>query len=317
VSDTSRPGSLAARLLATRRVLVVEDDPDIRFLLEQLLAGEHDVILAGDGETGVQLAFDELPDAVLMDLFLPRMDGFAALRAIKAEPRTADIPVLFISSQRDDSTRVRGLDLGADDFLAKPFSASELRARIDRALRSARQRQHLQTLAQTDALTGLANYRAFRARLEEEIERSRRYGGPLAAIMIDLDDLKPINDELGHATGNRALVELASAIRAELRVTDFAARYGGDEFVVLLPHTGPDEARALAERLRRALALVDLGRRGLLLRASFGVSARPGGAEMSAESLIGAADEALYRAKRAGRDRVCVAGDGGGPPVHA
>lgn len=292
------------------RVLVVEDDEDVRQLLVDLLEEDHEVLEASDGEEGVRRGREEAPDVILMDLFLPRLDGFAALEELKRDPRSAEIPVLFLTAERDESTRVRGLDLGAADFLVKPFSSVELKARIAKALRAARQQEQLRTIAQTDALTGLPNYRAFRTRLDEEVKRARRYHTSLAAVMVDLDNLKPINDTLGHAAGNRAIVSLAEAVTAQLRETDFAARYGGDEFVVLLPHTTAGEAKALAERLRRAIRRVEVDGTGLPLRASLGVAAlAPGGGEASADALIRAADSALYRAKNTGRDRVCVAGE--------
>ncbi len=293
------------------RVLIVEDDPDVRMLLADLLSDDHEVIEAEDGEEGVRLAREELPDVVLMDLFLPKLDGFGALEELKRDPRTAEIPVLFLSAERDEATRVRGLELGAADFVVKPFSAVELRARIARTLRAARQQEQLRAIAQTDALTGLPNYRAFRLRLDEELKRARRYQTPLAAVMIDLDNLKPINDQLGHAAGNRAIVALAETVVAQLRETDFAARYGGDEFVILLPHTTAAEARALADRLRRAIRKVEVDGTKMPLRASLGVAALAAGTEASADALIRAADAALYRAKRSGRDRVCVAGEEG------
>jgi diguanylate cyclase (GGDEF)-like protein len=244
-----------------------------------------------------------------MDLYMPRLDGFSAFEDLKRDPSTADVPVIFLSAQRDDLTRVRGLDLGAADFLAKPFSGSELRARVDKAVRTARQREQLRALAQTDALTSLPNFRSFRARLDEEVLRAKRYRTSLAALMIDLDNLKPVNDQLGHDAGNRAIVAAAEAILGELRATDFAARWGGDEFAVLLPHTSADDARALGERLRRAIRRREIDGGEVRIGCSVGVAALPPGADARAEDLLRAADAALYRAKRGGRDRVCVAGE--------
>ena len=308
-AQVSAPPSLAPPAPRHRpRVLLVEDDPDVRLLLTDLLDDEHEVLEATDGVEGVRVAREELPDVILLDLFLPRLDGFGALEELKRDPSTAEIPVLFLSAERDETARARGLELGAADFVVKPFSAVELRARIARTLRAARQQEHLRAIAQTDALTGLPNYRAFRLRLDEELKRARRYRTALAAVMIDLDNLKPINDQLGHEAGNRAIAALAETVLSQLRETDFAARYGGDEFVVLLPHTSAAEARALAERLRRAIRRVTLDG-GMPLRASLGVAALAPGAEASADALIHAADAALYRAKGAGRDRVCVAGE--------
>lgn len=295
---------------AVPTVLVVEDDDDVRQLLVDLLEDDHEVLQACDGEEGIRKAREERPDVILMDLYLPRLDGFAALEELKRDPETADLAVVFLSAEKGESTRVRGLDLGAEDFLVKPFSSVELRARIARALRSARQQEQLRAIAQTDALTGLPNYRAFRARLEEETKRARRYQTSLAAVMVDMDNLKPINDRLGHSAGNRAIVALAEAVVSQLRETDFAARYGGDEFVLLLPHTTASEALAMAERLRRAIHRIDW-EGGIAVRASLGVAALiPSAGEASAEALIRAADSALYRAKHQGRDQVCLAGQG-------
>jgi diguanylate cyclase (GGDEF)-like protein len=162
-------------------------------------------------------------------------------------------------------------------------------------------------MAQTDTLTGLANLRAFRARLDEEVKRARRYHNHLTCIMTDMDFLKGLNDQLGHTAGDRAIAAVAEVIRLELRETDFAARYGGDEFVVLLPESSAEDGRVLAQRICDRLkerALVVAGRR-VPLSASFGV------AEMmedddAGESLVCRADDALYQAKRGGRGTVAV-----------
>jgi diguanylate cyclase (GGDEF)-like protein len=217
--------------------------------------------------------------------------------------------VIFVSARSDDVTRVKGLDLGAVDFLQKPFSERELRARIERTLRLTRRQSQLRELAQTDALTGLANLRAFRARLDEEVKRAQRYQTLLTCVMADMDRLKPINDELGHAAGDRAIAAVADLIRTELRESDFGARYGGDEFVVLLPHTTAAEGRVFAERIcahLRATAL-EVGGRKLALAASFGVAELPADAgEEAGDEMVRRADDALYAAKRGGRGQVAV-----------
>lgn len=291
------------------KILVVEDDDDARQLLCEILAEAHEVSSASTAETGLERAFDQRPDLVLLDLFLPGMNGFQALELLQGDPRTASIPVLFLSAEADDRLRVRGLELGAADFVVKPYSAVELLARVERTLRAAKQGEHLRALAETDALTGLPNYRALLARLEEEVKRAERYRHPLSLVMLDLDGLKAINDELGHAAGNAAIVALGQAVAAQLRETDFAARYGGDEFVVLLPHASAAQAAELAERLRRAMRMIRFNGYSSL-RGSFGVASLESPifeAEAAPDQLLRAADAALYRAKREGRDRVCVA----------
>jgi diguanylate cyclase (GGDEF)-like protein len=306
-----RPARRAPRPSGPRpRLLVADDEPDARASLAGALAGDYDVLQAEDGEAAVELARAEHPDVVLLDLFMPRLDGLAALERLRADPATADIPVLFVSGQGDAATKARSLDLGAVDYLQKPFSDRELRARVERTLRLLRSQSALRALAQTDALTGLANLRAFRARLEEEVKRAHRYHTPLTCVMADLDALKPINDEMGHAAGDRAIAAVAGIIREELRETDFGARYGGDEFVVLLPHTTGEEGRILAERVCARLrdGALDLGARRVSVRASFGVACLATlDGSTTAEELVRAADAALYAAKRAGRGRVEVA----------
>jgi diguanylate cyclase (GGDEF)-like protein len=290
-------------------ILVVEDDEDAREVLTELLRPRYDVESVGDGETAILKAAEIAPDLVLLDLFLPGLDGFGTLTGLRRNAKTADLPVIFLSAQGDAETKSHGLSLGAADYLAKPFSAQELMARVDRTLKLTAQKEHYRALAQTDGLTGLPNFRSFHARLEEEVARANRYGAPLACAMVDLDGLKQINDKLGHAAGNRAILALADAVREELRDTDFAARYGGDEFVVLLPQTTADAGGLFAERLRRRLAAVS-EEAGLPIRGSIGVAAVTADELESpdaAEDLLRRADEALYTAKRSGRDRVEVA----------
>jgi two-component system cell cycle response regulator len=290
-------------------ILVVEDDEDARMVLTELLRPRYDVDAVGDGETALKRAAELKPDLILLDLFLPGMDGFGALTGLRRNSKTADTPVIFLSAQGDAETKSQGLSLGAADYLAKPFSEQELMARVDRTLKLTAQKEHYRALAQTDGLTGLPNFRSFHARLEEEVARATRYGHPLACAMVDLDGLKGINDKMGHAAGNRAIVALADAVREELRDTDFAARYGGDEFVVLLSQTNEAQAALFAERLRKRL-IETSERAGLPVRGSIGVAAVSADeleTPDASEDLLRRADEALYRAKRAGRDRVEVA----------
>ncbi len=306
--DVSRAPAVAAG--PRPRVLVVDDEEDARAVLDEVLSPECDVLTAADGEEAVRITRAEHPDVVLMDLSMPRVDGLQALQRIRADASTRDVPVIFVSARSDDSAKARALDLGAVDYLQKPFSERELRARVERTLRLSRSQIALRELAQTDTLTGLANLRAFRARLADEVKRARRYRTPLTCIMADMDHLKPVNDELGHAAGDRAIAAVATVIRSELRETDFGARYGGDEFVLLLPHTGGGEGRILAERICAHLreTVVEVSGRRVLIGASFGVACLgDDGHEDSADELVRAADAALYRAKRAGRGCVATA----------
>jgi diguanylate cyclase (GGDEF)-like protein len=310
-SAETEPRAAAPRVTGGRpRVLVADDEEDARAALVLTLENEYEISTATDGQGAVDAARAEHPDLVLMDVFMPHVDGLQALERLRADPATADIPVIFVSAGGDDTVKARSFDLGAVDYLQKPFSDRELRARVERTLRLARSQTALRELAQTDPLTGLANLRAFRARLDDELKRARRYGTPLTCVMADMDQLKPVNDEYGHTTGDRAIAAVASVIASELRETDFGARYGGDEFVLLLPHTTAEDGRVLAERICARLrdSTFEASGRPVPLGASFGVACLPQGvADATPEVLVRAADAALYRAKRAGRGRVAVA----------
>jgi len=304
------PGT-ARRLLSRPRVLVVDDDPDLLEMMTMILGPSYEILTATDGEASLAVARAERPDLILMDQYMPRLDGLGALERLRSDPMTEGIPVILLSGRADESVRVRALDLGAVDLLAKPFSEQELRARLDRTLRLVQSQSLLRELAETDPLTGLANLRAFRARLDEEVKRARRYRTLLTCVMADMDHLKSINDQLGHAAGDLAIGAVARTIAEELREADFGARYGGDEFVLLLPHTGREEGSILAERIcgrLRQSPLTVAGRR-ILLQASFGVAELADAArEDAGGELVRAADAALYDAKRAGRGRVAVGG---------
>ena len=295
-------------------ILVVDDDPATRDSLVELLSARFDVLGASDGQSGLILARERRPDLVLLDRFLDSEDGLSVLESLQQDQATEAVPVIFLTGDADESTLEKCLEMGAVDFVHKPASIRELMARIDRALRQSEQQQRLHVLAQTDALTGLANFRALSMRLEDEFKRSNRYQYPMSVVIIDLDHLKALNDGMGHDVGNRAILALASHLRTNLREVDFAARFGGDEFVALLPHQTAVEAAVFAERIRAGLRTVKVTRSDGR-PAPFGLSVSVGIADHSVahprestEVLMKAADAALYEAKREGRDRVVVYG---------
>jgi two-component system cell cycle response regulator len=290
---------------ARARILIGEDDREQALALRSILLDEdYDVALASDGAQVVRLAQTLRPDLVLLDLHMPVLDGFDALEELVADPRSCDVPIMIVSGADDLLPRMRGLKLDTVDFLRKPFSLLELLARIDRSLQQAAARSHLRLEASIDDLTGLGNARFLRERLALEQSRIARYGTHSAIVMVDVDKLKLINDQHGHVVGSRILKAIGDTLRTEIRDTDLAARYGGDEFVVLLPHTTSAEAGAFAER---ALAVLRrLKPEGVDVSMSLGVAALEGASGQSIDLVFAQADAAAYRAKRSGGGRVCI-----------
>jgi diguanylate cyclase (GGDEF)-like protein len=241
------------------------------------------------------------------------VDGFKFLATVSARKDLQDIPVLLLTSHEATETKVKALEQGASDYLTKPFSPEELLARVKVQLKiKALQddlkanNQLLQKLAQTDPLTELHNRRHMMETLEAEFDRSSRVGSPFSLLMVDLDHFKMVNDTYGHQLGDKVLQSIAWEIKGALRQYDSAARFGGEEFALLLPETGLDGAKLVAERLRQAIsALAFTGPLSALkISVSIGVATIPHSRVHSISDLIRAADDALYAAKRNGRNRV-------------
>lgn len=290
------------------RLLAIDDSAMIHRLLKARLKGERlEIHSATSGTQGLEVAASMLPDVILLDIDMPEMDGFAVLQKLKSMPATHDIPVIFISGSCETSSIIRGLEMGAIDFVIKPFDIGELKARVRSALRIRLLINMLAQRAQIDGLTGLWNRAHFDQRLEDEITNATRHAVPLALFMCDIDCFKSINDTYGHPFGDMVLEEFARILN-QGRAADIACRYGGEEFAVILPRTTADEAVGVADRLRQKLRErtwpnVD----GLVVTASFGVTDLSRAAEQTAKAMIESADQALYAAKQRGRDNVVVA----------
>jgi diguanylate cyclase (GGDEF)-like protein len=294
------------------RVLVVQADESARARQSDLLSGAQlTVAAAGSGAEALEKLRAEPPDLVVLGRSLPDMDGLDLLAQLKG---THDhfTPVLVASHRSETAERVLGLSKGADDYLPLPCDPDELLARVRALLRVKEMhdrvlsmQKELERLVVSDPLTGLYNRRYLVDRLGQEMDRVDRYGGTLAFAMIDLDGFKPVNDRHGHIVGDRLLRAVASEITRSLRTPDVAARYGGDEFAVILPQTQPEGALRVCERIHGALQrlTVTAGDEQVSITASLGVADYPSNDIACAEDLIHAADEALYGAKRAGKNR--------------
>lgn len=287
------------------KVLVIDDSADALALAKARLVKEPvEVVCATGGRAGLERARIEKPDLVLLDLDMPDMSGFDVCRALKADPDLFTIPVVFLSGSSTAEDKIKGLDLGAVDYVTKPFDAFELRARVRAALRTKRIQDLLIKHAHIDPLTGLPNRRALMERLHQEWARMTRADGRLSFIMADVDHFKKVNDAYGHNVGDRLLQEVARAIASQCRAADFPGRYGGEEFAIIVPDEAASETAHLAERCRRAVqsARLPAAPESAVATASFGVADATG--LPSPEALVQSADEALYEAKSAGRNTV-------------
>jgi diguanylate cyclase (GGDEF)-like protein len=291
------------------RLLAIDDSELIHRLLQVRLQGERlELHGALSAREGLQKARELMPEVILLDIELDTMDGFEVLAHLKSDPKTQDIAVIFISAVSDTMDRVRGLDLGAVDFIAKPFEVAELKARVRSALRMQHLVKMLEHRAQIDSLSGLWNRRYFDQRLQQEWSEARRHGRSLSLIMCDVDRFKRLNDQFGHPFGDQ-VIERVAQILSGGRGSDITCRYGGEEFGVILPSTAAERALEVAERHRVAIeSHTWSGHDDVIVTSSFGVAdlkSLPTDAGM--EQLVQAADMALYRAKQSGRNRVELA----------
>ena len=297
------------------RILLVEDSDVVRAMVRQHLENEgYAVTVAENGEAALRAARAERPDVVLMNIEMPVLDGRQTLKQMKLDHELEDIPVIFLTGRTSREEMLAGLRMGAHDYLRKPFDPAELIARVSAALRVARLQQQLgkrnaelDSLSRTDVLTGLHNRRDGEEWLKVESARALRYRRPLSLVMIDIDFFKKINDRYGHARGDTVLREMSRRLAAVLRQGDIAARWGGEEFLVLLPDTDVDGAQRLGERVlqvMRSQPVVFDSTTNCSITVSLGVAS---GSGAEPDALLKRADDALYAAKGAGRDRLVLA----------
>ncbi|MDA0708583.1 MAG: diguanylate cyclase [bacterium] len=301
------------------KILIVDDDPALRMFVEATLTKEgHAVFAWGDADNVVQRLQALLPDLVILDVTLPYKSGYEVLKDIHKESRFDTIPVVMFSADDTTMAKIKGLDLGAVDYLVKPIPPEELAARV-RVLVREKKRQdellaeynRLSELSLTDPLTGAYNRRALNTFLRSRLAEATRHTTPFSCVMFDLDHFKDVNDTHGHDIGDLVLREVAALTIALFRQEDALVRYGGEEFLAILQHTSKEGARTFSERLRSEIAgrTFNQDKHPLKITLSAGVSSYPedGGFDDPRE-MITLADRRLYDAKGSGRNRVVFEG---------
>jgi len=300
--------------MSSPTVLIADDSLVIRAVVRDGLENEgYRVVEAVDGLAAVELCREDPPDVVLLDIEMPGLDGYQVLTELKGDAELKDIPVVFLTSRDTMNDVVAGLRGGAHDYLRKPFEGAELLARVAaashvKALQDQLQQRNaaLERLSRADSLTGLYNRRY----LDQELTRyhgdSIRHQYPLSVALLDLDHFKQVNDNYGHSAGDQVLRVFADHLHRELRSGDVGGRWGGEEFLLILPHTDLAGAVTVADRLRALTAAepVAVDGRGITVTVSGGCALGPG---ESPEAMVQLADAGLYQAKLAGRNRIATA----------
>jgi len=318
-------------------ILVVDDTlANLRLLTAMLGEQGYKVRPARSGDLALMNAQATPPDLILLDIKMPDMDGYEVCKQLKANPRTRDIPVIFISAIGQIEEKVKAFTFGGVDYITKPFQVEEVLARVRTHLAMYSLQQQLSTtnsrlqesndqlkseiekrvqiesilqvLATTDDLTNLLNRRHFFELAEKELTRAKRYQQHFSLLIIDIDNFKTINDKYGHLSGDRVLHVVARCIRQNSRNVDISGRYGGDEFVILLPETQPAFTQIFAERLCQIIPteLKEMEEITIPITLSIGIANFSGEANITFDKLLDRADEALYAAKQAGRNQFAV-----------
>ncbi len=292
-------------------ILVIDDDASVHRAVERRLDGIVDRVLKADSPTaGIRIATQDQPDLILLDVNMPQIDGFKVCRHLQENPTTREIPIVFLTADRNPDNLAKALDAGASDYISKPFSEIELEARVRVVLRTKQMIDLLRKRARIDAVTGLKNRAAMDDALVAAASAYKRTGHPVSLLMIDLDHFKKINDTYGHGVGDDVIRKVGATIRASCRPYDVACRFDGDEFGVILAQSDIASAEQISERILDEINKIKIRAGGdeIDVACSGGLASATGlPSDFEPTDLLKAADEALYRAKSEGRNRLAVA----------
>lgn len=299
-------------MIATRpTVLIVDDMKSNRQILASALDDDYDVLTAESGARCLELCQSEpLPDLILLDIIMQDMDGYEVCKALKSNSKTQSIPIMFVTALSEPDQEERGLNLGAVDYITKPFHLPIIKARVRNHMMLKKKTDMLENLSNIDGLTHVANRRKFTEVFNAEKSRCKRSNLPLSVIMLDIDYFKLFNDYYGHGIGDKCLEKVADAIANVVhRPSDLVARYGGEEFVVVLPETPLSGAKLVADKILAGISALGIEHKASPalkhITASLGVASSEMG-QGEYNFILKRADFALYEAKKAGRNRVCI-----------
>ncbi len=290
-----------------QQILLIDDSQSAHKLVCCLLGDEPIAVhSAYDAQAGLEMAESLRPDLIMLDVEMPEIDGFETCRRLKANPATSGIPILFLTARAATEELALGFNLGANDYMIKPFDVTELRSRIRASLRTGRLIRLLEQKALLDPLTGLGTRAMFDERVAAEVALRVRSRNPLACILVDVDRFKQINDKYGPSFGDYVLSRIADALNKICRLSDIACRREGDEFAILTPLTSGEQATLLAERMRAAVATLLFSSKdeSVAVTCSFGVAEAAGTYD---RLMLDRAEQALLHSKVNGRNRIFTA----------
>ena len=292
-------------------ILIVDDEKSNLLYLYHILGEEYMIYTARDATEAIARANEYIPDLILLDIIMPGMNGYEVLATLKKPGITEDIPVIFITGLSSSKDEMKGLDLGAEDYITKPFSDAIVKLRVRNQIKMVNQMRAIERLSMVDQLTDIPNRRSFNQRIDLEWRRATRDRSPISIMMIDVDKFKIFNDTYGHQQGDIVLQTVANILQQTLkRPGDLAARWGGEEFAVLLPETDLNGALTIAEIIRANIEATVIPCRdntSTSVTISIGVHTQIPSQSDSIDNFIFKADQALYTAKETGRNKVCPA----------
>jgi diguanylate cyclase (GGDEF)-like protein len=300
-----------------KTILLVDDETINLNALSGMLNKTYNIVTASSGFEAIDIISKKNIDLILLDIVMPKMDGFAVCKALKVDFKTKKIPIIFLTTKTDEESIEKAYEIGCVDYVIKPFRLKELLSRIKRELSMQKMVHKLELLSITDSLTGLYNRRYFTEVSKHILDLAKRENKPLSVVMIDIDNFKNINDTYGHQVGDKALVSLSKRLMKCQRKSDIICRYGGEEFVILFPNTSLDGAVSVAEKIRQKIANIKI--KSSSEKISFTISLGVSHVDLkdtNIERSLKNADDALYEAKNNGKNKVSIF-RGGGVDDHA